>query len=188
MKKHKPSGPAIFMYCIIALALMTATACFSVYYTGFFKKAVILWTGVTAFTIMYHLWLRIIFGNISKLFKSKLRYDCWWFKEKKCERAFYKLIRVKKWKGKALTYDPSAFSMKDNSLEQIACNMTKAELDHWLNVGISLTTLLFALIWGELWIFAITALFAIIFDGQFIVIQRYNRPRVAKLLSKPQIV
>ena len=65
--------------------------------------------------------------------------------------------------------------------------MTKAETDHWINVGISLTTLLFALLWGELWIFAITAFAAIIFDGQFIVIQRYNRPRVVKLLKKQTV-
>lgn len=188
MKNHKPSGPAIFMDCIIAIALITACLCFCLHYGGFYKNAVILWTGVTAFTIMYHLWLRIIFGNITKLFKSKIRYDGWWFRQKRGEKAFYKLIRVKNWKGHALTYEPSAFSLKENSLEQIATNMTKAETDHWLNVGISLSTLLFALLWGEFWIFAITAVAAILFDGQFIVIQRYNRPRVVKLINKTPII
>ena len=188
MKKVKPSGPAIFMDCVIGLALITAVVCFVLYYGSFFATPAILWTGVTAFTIMYHLWLRIIFGNITKLFKSKIRYDGWWFKEKRGEGAFYRLIRVKNWKGKALTYEPSAFSLKENSLEQIATNMTKAETDHWLNVGISLSTLLFGLMWGKLWIFALTAFFAILFDGQFIVIQRYNRPRVVKLLNKTSIV
>ena len=187
MKKFKPSGPAIFMYCVIAIALITAIVCFVLHYAGIASAAFVLWTGVTAFTVMYHLWLRLIMGNVTKLFRHKLNHKCWWFKEKRGESAFYKLIRVKKWKAHALTYDPTQFSLQDNTLEQIANNMTKAETDHWINVGISLTTLLFALLWGELWIFAITAFAAIIFDGQFIVIQRYNRPRVVKLLKKQTV-
>lgn len=185
--KNKPSGPAIFMYCVITLALTIATVCFAIHYGGFFVNRVILWTGVTAFTIMYHLWLRIILGNVTKLFRKQLTYKKWWFKEKMGENAFYKLIRVKKWKAHALTYDPKQFSLQDNSLEQLANNMTKAEADHWINVAISLSTLLFALMWGELWIFALSAFAAILFDGQFIVIQRYNRPRVVKLLKKQTI-
>ncbi len=41
-----------------------------------------------------------------------------------------------------------------------------------------------ALIWGEFWIFCITAVVAMVFDAQFIVIQRYNRPRVIRLIEK----
>ncbi len=187
MKKFKPSGPAIFMYCVIALALIISVVCFVIHYGSFFENSGILWTGVTAFTIMYHLWLRLIMGNLTKLFRNRLTYKGWWFKEKAGERGFYKLIRVKKWKSKALTYDPASFSLKDNSLEAIANTMAKSETDHWINVGISLSTMLFALMWGELWIFAVTAIAAIIFDGQFIVIQRYNRPRVVKLLKKQTV-
>ena len=62
--------------------------------------------------------------------------------------------------------------------------MSKAELDHWINQLISLSTLLFALIWGQLWIFLITALLAMAFDSQFIIIQRYNRPRIVGLIKR----
>lgn len=41
----------------------------------------------------------------------------------------------------------------------------------------------FGLLWGQTWIFVITALAAMIFDAQFIVIQRYNRPRLLKVLE-----
>ena len=91
---------------------------------------------------------------------------------------------MKKWKGKALTYNPELFDLKENSLEQIVSTMTKSELDHWINEVISISTMFFGLIWGETWIFVITALAAMIFDGQFIVIQRYNRPRVLKILER----
>ena len=61
--------------------------------------------------------------------------------------------------------------------------MTKSEVDHWINEVISITTMFFGFIWGETWIFVVTAIAAMIFDSQFIIIQRYNRPRVLKLLE-----
>ena len=186
MIKLNKSGPALFMYSVIGVTLITSIVCFMIYYSNINKSAVILWTGIVAFTIMYHFWVRIIMGNVSKLFKKHINYKQWWFREKKFEKRFYELLHVKEWKGKALTYNPESFSLKEHSLEEIANTTMKAELDHWINEIISLTTLLFALIWGELWIFLITAIIAKIFDGQFIVIQRYNRPRIAKILEKNQ--
>ena len=182
MAKHKPSGSAIFMYCVIALAVAVSIVSFVLYYGGFCSNGAVLWTGVTAFTVMYHFWGRIIMGNVTKLFKIDYRH--WWFNERNFEKELYKVLKVKKWKDKALTYRPELFSLKDYSLEEIANTMSKAETDHWVNEVISLTTLLFALLWGEFWIFAISAFVAMLFDGQFIVIQRYNRPRVVKAIER----
>ena len=187
MAKTKKSGPAIFMYCIIGITLVVSIICFTLYYGDIYKNKVVLWIGITAFTIMYHFWVRIIMGNVSKLFKKHINYNQWLFKEKRFEKILYKLLRVKNWKGKALTYNPESFSLKEHSLEEIANTMTKSEIDHWINEVISLTTILFAIPWGELWIFLITAIFAMIFDSQFIIIQRYNRPRVIKLLEKKEL-
>lgn len=187
MSKIKKSGPAIFMYCVIAITVITTIVCFTLYYGDFYKNGVILWIGITAFTIMYHFWVRIIMGNVSKLFKKHINYKRWWFKEKKFEKEFYELLHVKQWKDKALTYNPESFSLKEYSLEEIANTMAKSEVDHWINEVISLSTLLFAIPWGQFWIFLITAIAAMIFDAQFIVIQRYNRPRIVKILEKEKI-
>ena len=187
MAKTKKSGPAIFMYWVIGITVISSILCFTLYYRNIYKNNVILWIGITAFTIMYHFWVRIIMGNVSKLFKKHINYNQWFFKEKSFEKRLYKLLRVKNWKGKALTYNPESFSLKEHSLEEIANTMTKSEIDHWINEVISLTTILFAIPWGELWIFLITAIFAMIFDAQFIIIQRYNRPRVIKLLKKKKL-
>lgn len=181
-KKQHPSGPAIFMYCVIALTLIIAILCFYIYYLGYTQSEIVLWSGVTCFTIMYHLWLRIIMGNVNKLFR--IEYTMWWFKERKFEQPLYKLLHVKKWKDKALTYNPHLFSLKDYSLTDIANTMSKAEFDHLTNVLISMSTLLFSLIWGQFLIFALTAFAAIIFDAQFIIIQRYNRPRIVRLIKR----
>lgn len=182
--KLNNSGPAIFMYVVIGMMLVVSLICLGLHYLAIYENEVVLWVGVVAFTIMYHLWVRIIMGNVTNMFKSKIKYTGWWFKERKFEKKLYKLLKVKKWKGKALTYNPELFSLKEHSLEEIAHAMTKAETDHWINEMISLSTILFGVIWGHIWIFAVSAILAMIFDCQFIIIQRYNRPRILKLLEK----
>ena len=148
----------------------------------------ILWIGIIAFTIMYHFWVRIIMGNVSKIFKKHINYRQWWFEEKSFEKGLYKLLRVKEWKGKALTYNPESFSLKKHSLEEIANTMVKSEIDHWINEVISLSTLLFIIPWGKMWAFIISSIFAMIFDSQFIIIQRYNRPRIVKIIKKESLI
>lgn len=184
MSKSKKSGPAIFMYSVIAITVIVSIICFVLYYGNIYKNKILLWTGITAFTIMYHFWVRIIMGNVSKLFKKHINYKQWLFKERKFEKKLYKILRVKDWKGKALTYNPESFSLKEHSLEEIANTMAKSEVDHWINEAISLSTMLFAILWGEFWIFCLTAFAAMIFDSQFIIIQRYNRPRIVKIIDR----
>lgn len=184
MSKPKKSGSAIFMYYIIAATAVFAAVCFALYYGDIRRNGAVLWMGVTSFTIMYHLWLRIIMGNITKLFG--IRHEQVWFCERKFEKRLYKLLKVKKWKDKALTYNPELFDLENRTLEEVADTTAKAETDHWINELISLSTLLFAVIWGELWIFAVSAFLAMLFDAQFIIIQRYNRPRLIRLIRYRQ--
>lgn len=184
MKKQKPSGAALFMYAVIAVSIVTAAVCFYLWYGDRTENSAVLWAGVTAFTLVYHLWGRIIMGNVTKLFR--IDRDHWWFRERSFEKKLYQLLRVRKWKGKALTYRPELFDLHKYSLDEIADTMTKAETDHWVNEGISLVSISFGLIWGETWIFLLTALAAMLFDAQFIVIQRYNRPKVLRVLKMQQ--
>ena len=182
MSKKTPSGPAIFMYSVIAATALVSLVSFYLYYLCKYESTYLLWSGIVAFMIMYHLWLRIIMGNVTKFFK--LDANMMWFKERSFEKHIYEFLRVKKWKGKALTYNPELFSLKDHTYTQIANTMTKAETDHWINELISLSALLFALLWGKFWIFLVTSVAAMLFDGQFILIQRYNRPRMLRLAAK----
>ena len=74
MSKSKKSGPAIFMYCVIAVTVVVAMICFWLYYNNICPSGVVLWTGIVAFVVMYHFWVRIIMGNVSKLFKKHINY------------------------------------------------------------------------------------------------------------------
>lgn len=182
MDKAKKSGSAIFMDCVILIAVVVFVISFFMYYSGRTDINLALWIGVTTFTITYHFEARLIMGRVTEYFP--IRYDQWWFNERSFERGFYQAIRVKKWKDKALTYNPELFKLTNYSLEEIANHMAKAEVDHWINELISISTLLFALVWGQFWIFAITCIAAMLFDAQFIAIQRYNRPRMKRLIKK----
>jgi len=184
--KLNDSKPARFMYTVIAICLVSCIICFFLYYTHRTASDVVLWVGITTFTIMYHFWVRIILGNVSKLFRKHIRYDQWWFKEHKFEKGLYKFLRVKKWKDKTFTYNPRDFDIKNKPLDEIANIMAKSEVDHWINECISLSTLLFIIPWGHPVIFIIQAIAAMIFDSQFIIIQRYNRPRIIKAFQHKQ--
>jgi len=183
MSKVKKSGPAVLMDLMIVIGAVTAAVCFTVHY-GFFENAAIMWTGVVAFTVVYQLWLRLVMGQAVGKFKSRIHYGGWLYRERSFEKKIYKAFRVKKWKNKVPTFNPELFVLKDYSMEDIANTMAKVETDHWVNVLISLSTMLFALIWGAGWIFLAAAVAAILFDGQFILIQRYNRPRVVRLINR----
>ena len=178
----KKSGPAIAIDCVIAIAFLTALTCFVLYYTKIWGVYAVLIVGIVTFVIAYQLWLRIMFGKLTK--KLKITHSHWWFKQRFFESWLYKMLMVKKWKRKVLTYEPELFDLRKNTLEQVANNMSKVETDHWINEIISLSTLLFALPWGLFWIFFAAAVAAMIFDAQFIAIQRFNRPTVLKLIEK----
>lgn len=182
MSKPQKSASAIFMYVVIALMLAVAGACFALHYGGIFPHGAILWTGIVAFMIVYHFWLRLIMGNVSKLLP--IRRDHGWFRERPFEKKLYRLLRVNRWKTRVPTYNPELFDLKTRTLDQVADAMTKAEVDHWINQFISLSSILFSLLWGQTWIFLLTAVAAMLFDGQFIVIQRYNRPKVLRILAR----
>ena len=181
-KKKNPRGPAVFMDTVIIIMIATAAVCFVLYYSGVLPHGVVLWIGVSAFTVVYHFKMRLLMGEWT--LRRSITYTHPWFRPRKFEKKLYKLLRVRDWRGKVLTYDPSAFDVKIHTYEEIANAMSKAECDHWINELISLSTLLFGLIWGETWVFALTAIAAMIFDAQFILVQRYNRPTVIRLINR----
>jgi len=181
MKKAKLSGPAVFMYSVMLLTAVLSAVCFYVYYTEICERNAVLWTGIVSFMILYHFGLRILMGNITK--RIKINYLHPWFKHYRFEQKLYKLLRVRAWKDKVLTFEPEKYDIKNRTLEQLAETMAKSELDHWINQLISLFSILFFFLWGCAPAFIITAVAAMLFDAQFIVVQRYNRPIVLRVIS-----
>ncbi len=182
MKNSRLSGPAIFMYSVIGVTIIISAICFIIHYGGFAHSGAVLWTGIVSFMILYHFGLRILFGEITKLIKFD--YDLPFFKQKKFEAKLYKLLKVRKWKDKVLTFNPENYDFQNRTLSQLATTMAKSETDHWINEIISVGSIFFSLLWGLFPVFLITAIAAMLFDAQFIIVQRYNRPVVLRLMER----
>lgn len=181
MKTSTLSGPAIFMYASIALMAALTIVFFTLYYANVLHTDLIMWCGIVSFMILYHFGLRILFGEFTK--KLNIDYKHPFFSKKSFENKIFEILKVRKWKDKVLTFDPASYDFKNRTPKQLATTMCKSEIDHWINEAISVFSILFALLWGQLWIFLLTALLAMAFDAQFIIVQRYNRPHVIKLIE-----
>lgn len=140
---------------------------------------------ITFGIIAYHIAIRFL-SPVLLTFVFHKQYDCEsrWFRQKSWEPGLYKVLKVKRWKGKALTYDPREFSIKLHAPDEIVNNMCHAELVHELIVALSFTSLLFAIPFGSFLVFLITAVLAAMFDMVFVILQRFNRPRVMKLMRR----
>lgn len=142
---------------------------------------------ITFCTALYHFAMRLMVGIIcNKFIEPKLNYNSEWFKEKKFEKKLYKFLKVKKWKKFAPTYSPESFSLKDNSKEDIIRTMCGAEVVHEIIIVLSFLPLLVSVQLDSVIEFIITSVIAALVDSVFVIIQRFNRPRVKKLLERSE--
>ena len=184
MEKKRISGPAVFMYSAILLTALVSFVSFWIYYSGIFNSDVVLWVGIVSFMILYHFGLRILMGLVTKTFK--INYSHPWYRPRKFEEGLYKLLQVRRWKEKVLTFEPDKYDYQNVTLEELATTMSKSELDHWINELISIFSISFIFLWGCVPAFVITAALAMLFDAQFIIVQRYNRPIVIRLINRTE--
>lgn len=184
MEKKRISGPAVFMYSAILLTALVSLVSFWIYYSGIFNSDIVLWVGIVSFMILYHFGLRILMGLVTKTFK--INYSHPWYRPRKFEEGLYKLLQVRRWKEKVLTFEPDKYDYQNVTLEELATTMSKSELDHWINELISIFSISFVFIWGCAPAFVITAVVAMLFDAQFIIVQRYNRPIVIRLINRTE--
>lgn len=141
--------------------------------------------GVTALTFFSHFMLRFIAAAVVNLFPKKyFDYRRKLFRPRNWENKLYKALGVRRLKGRVPTYDPAQFDFEKLSVEQIIYNGCHAETVHRLIVLMSFLPILYTLIFGSFPVFLITSLFAAGFDLMFVVVQRYNRPRLLRLLNR----
>ena len=134
---------------------------------------------ITFFTTSYHIVIRLLSPLIlSLLFHHKYNYQIWW------ETKLYKGLKVKQWKRQVMVFDPSQFSLKIHSIQEVINNMCHAELVHELIMLFSILSILFTIPFGALPVFLITAICATLFDSLFVMIQRYNRPRLVRIYER----
>ena len=140
---------------------------------------------ITFGTTAYHFWMRLLVGLIfDKVMNNRADYTKKWYQCGAREKRLYQLLGVKRWKNKMPTYDPALFDRTKHSWDEIAQAMCQAELVHETIVLLSFVPVLFSIWLGSFWVFLITSLIGAAVDLAFVVMQRYNRPRIIKLIRR----
>lgn len=140
---------------------------------------------ITFSTIAYHFAMRLLVGFMfDRIMKNKADYNRKWFQVGKAELRFYNLIKVKRWKHKMPAYDADLFSPEKHTWDEIAQAMCQAELVHETIVVLSFVPIIMSIWWSAFEVFLVTSIFSAVIDLSFVIMQRYNRPRVLRLIRK----
>lgn len=144
---------------------------------------------ITAMTFFYHFAVRLAVGAaVDGIVSRGVNYNAAWFRQGRAEAGLYRLLKVHSWKVKLPTYVPGSFSLKENTPEQVVCNMCGAEIVHEVNVAVSFVPVIVSaaipFLRDTLLVFVLTSVAAAVFDLLFVIIQRYNRPRMLKLMRR----
>lgn len=166
-----------------AVIFFGLTAVFTGFYFGSCAWAMPF--AITFGTCFYHFAMRLLVGTlVNRILKNRADYRKAWYQPKSFERTLYKALNVKKWKKTIPTYDPTCFDPKLHSWDEIAQAMCQAEIVHEIIVVLSFLPLLAAIAFGSFWVFAVTSLLAALYDVSFVILQRFNRPRILKFIKK----
>ena len=151
------------------------------------KNRTLFSVAITFGTIFYHLAVRLVIGGlIDAKYHNRMDYRRKWFQEKAFEKKLYQVLQVKKWKKWLPTFNPEDFDLKNRSVEEIIQVSCQAEVVHEVIMPFSFVPILFSIWFGSLGVFIITSCAAFLFDSIFVIMQRYNRPRLMRLLKKMQ--
>lgn len=136
-------------------------------------------------TTAYHFVMRLLIGYIVDYFMhNQANYHKKWYQSLPFEMKVYEILKVKDWKDKMPTYNPETFSLESHSFEQIVSAMCQAEIVHEFIVIFSFLPIAVIPFFGAAPVFIITSILAACVDLMFVMIQRYNRPRIIKIIER----
>ena len=172
----------IFYSMTIGLAIATI-GCIVTYINT--SSNIMLTLAITFGTTFYHFVYRLIVGyGLFAIYHNHMDYSKNWFQERSFEKSLYKAIHVKKWKNKMPTFHPTWFDISKHSIEDIIMTGCEAEVGHEINVLLSFIPLILIFWFGAPTVFIITSVAGAIMDLIFVIIQRYNRPRLVAIIKK----
>ncbi len=139
---------------------------------------------ITAGTFFYHFAMRLLVGAIVPGLIPAGAEKSWWFREKGFEPGLYKALRVKAWKKRMPTYAPEHFDLRRHTPAEIVHTCCASEAVHEVIMVLSFMPVLAVPAFGAAGVFWGTSVMAALFDGCFVILQRYNRPRLLRILEK----
>lgn len=169
---------------IILSVIVTALFCLFIALYYYFLHPALLTLTITFFTFSYHLTMRLAVGyTLNAIINNKVNYNKKIFQEMPFEKKFFKLIKMHKLKKHAPTFNPKYFDIK-NGLESVIMASCQAEIIHTVIFFLSYLPIVFCIFWNSFWAFFITSVISSFIDLYFILLQRYNRPRLIKALQR----
>ncbi len=168
----------------ITLGTLIATILLTILYR-FSPTGIILSLAITAGTTCYHFAMRLAVGSLyNLLMANRADYRKAWYQPKPWETTLYERLHVKDWKGRMPTYDPDLFNPRKHSWDEIAQAMCQSELVHETIVMLSFLPILASIWFGSIGVFIITSVFGAFIDMIFVIMQRYNRPRIIEIVDR----
>ena len=147
------------------------------------NRGICITLAVTFAATTYHLGMRLLVGLLYNIgMKNRANYTKKWYQIHPWESRLYQFLKVKKWKGKMPAYSPDTFSNKKHTWDEIAQAMCQSELVHETNIVLSFAPLVASVRFGAFPVFLITSICSAAFDLLFVIMQRYNRPRIVKMI------
>lgn len=188
MREQLPSKSELIKKGALLAGLPIAgTALLSVLYR---KTAceVFLPLAITFGTTSYHVVMRLLVGlAFCFVMQNKADYKKRWYQVGKHEMAFYEKLGIKNWKRRMPTYDHTLFDPRVHTWAEIAQAMCQAELIHETIALLSFLPIAAGIWFGAYPVFIVTSVLAAGCDMLFVMMQRYNRQRIMKLLERESI-
>ena len=152
------------------------------------SSGILLPLAITSGTIAYHFVMRLMVGlAFHATMRNKADYRKRWYQVSKREMAVYEKLKVKQWKRRMPTYAPALFAPRLHTWEEIVQAMCQAELVHETIAVLSFLPILAGIWFGEYPVFIVTSVLSAACDIVFVIMQRYNRQRVTKLLNRKSV-
>ncbi|MCR5683186.1 MAG: hypothetical protein K6G29_12125 [Clostridiales bacterium] len=168
---------------LTALSVLLALLGFALYHRSGSGTALAL--AVTFGTVSYHFVMRLAVGwTVGAVMNNRADLTKSWYRCRAWEKRFYARLRVRRWGKKLPTFQPSYFDPEKHSWSEIAQAMCQAEVVHEIIAVLSFVPVLFSIRAGELPVFLVTSVLSAGADLLFVILQRYNRSRVMRLLRE----
>lgn len=174
--KKKMNVATLFLLVgfVIALSAFFATS-----------NAIVEALAITLGVTFYHFAMRLAVGSaVHCIMKNKADHTRAWFREKGFERKLYRLLRVRGWKKHLPTYSPESFDTSQKTVKEIVGATCQAEVVHELIMLFSLLPMLLIPVLGGAAALIVTSVLAMLIDAMFVVLQRYNRLRLVKVMGR----
>ena len=142
---------------------------------------------ITVGVALYHFVMRLAVGTaVNSVMKNKADHKNAWFREKSFEKRLYERIRVRAWKKHLPTYSPDTFDTSRKTVKEMVGATCQAEIVHEIIMLLSLLPITAIPFLGGAAALIITSVLAMLVDSLFVILQRYNRPKLVRVMERFQ--